>query len=329
MKSLSYILRIVLAVGLVGALFLVVDFSELVHALAQIELRYIIYLLGLTVLLIWISCVKWQLFVRATGHEAGILQLMNYYTMSYFFNMFLPSFIGGDVARSYQLGLELKSQKSAFAATFVERLTGFLAMILLGVVFVAFGSPATAGVEAAVLSVAFLSLLGTLVCFSRTLSGVSFGLVVRFVRFLGLADSAAKLDRLFGKIVDSIEFARGSYSLLVKAFALSFVFHLFAVVNTYVCALAVGWDDANFGSLCMVVPLVLLVSVAPVTPSSVGIQEGAFLYFLSRVGATHGQGLGVALIIRAKNVIVACVGALLYLYSQSKRRRRSTASPDS
>lgn len=321
-------LRIVLAAGLLLLLFWVVDLRSLLEALSNIRLVYIAYLFGLSGVLIWISCLKWQLFVRASGHEAGIWRLMAYYTTAYFFNMFFPSSVGGDVARSVQLGHDLKSHKTAFAATFVERYTGFLAMSLMGAAFVAGGAQAAAGVELAILSVAVLALLGGLVCFSDSLCGWSFASAVRLSRLAGMPGLSAKLERFLGKVLESTAFARNNSMLFAKAMVLSLVFHLLAVVNTYICALSVGWLDAPFGSLCIVVPLVLLVAVAPLTPNSIGIQEGAFLFLLMRVGATEPQGLGVALILRAKTVVTAACGGLVWLWLSSRRRSAAAEGAD-
>ena len=66
--------------------------------------------------------------------------------------------------------------------------------------------------------------------------------------------------------------------------------------------------------LFIVVPLVLLVSMVPLTPAGIGIQEGAFLFFLQRIGATEAQGLGVGVVLRAKVMVIAMLGGLLWLY---------------
>ena len=327
MRSFWKSLRLASAVLLLGALFWIVDFHQLLAALASIRLCYVVYLLLLSVALIAVSCVKWQRFVRGSGHQVDLLSLMKWYTMAYFFNMFFPSSVGGDVARSVQLGHRVKSHQSAFAATLAERFTGFLSMTLLGVFFVAVGSKATGGVEAAILSVSFITLSAALVLFSEGLSRfcAKFGLAV--LRRIGLRAAADKLEPFANKVLDATEFLRNDRSLFVAAIAYSLLFHLLAVVNVWVAALAVGWDQASFGSLCIVVPLVLLVAVAPVTPNAIGIQEGAFVFFLVRVGATEGQALGLALVLRAKNLITALVGGLLYLAeSRSKTHEPEAAA---
>ena len=107
--------------------------------------------------------------------------------------------------------------------------------------------------------------------------------------------------------------ARGNKRLLFRALLLSLFFHCLTVVNTYLAARAVGWENPDIGGLFMVVPLVLLVSMAPITPSGLGIQEGAFLFLLRRIGATEAEGLGVGLILRAKVFLLALVGALIWV----------------
>jgi uncharacterized protein (TIRG00374 family) len=313
-------LRVLFALSILGGLCYYTGIGPLWEAISNISLFYVLILAALTVILIWISCVKWQLFVRASGHDATVGRLMKIYTMSYFFNLFMPSTIGGDVARSLQLGSRIGNYRDAFAATFVERFTGFLAMNLVGVVFVIFGARATAGVEWAILSVSFVTCLAALILFSEKLTRRFANFSVQMVRIIGLRKLAAKLEKFVPIAVEGMRFAQQNDRLFVLSMFYSLLFHFFAVINTYAAALSIGWETVSFGKLCLVVPLVLLVAVAPVTPSAIGIQEGAFLYFLTRIGATHAEALGVGLILRAKSIITACIGGLIWVLTREVPR---------
>lgn len=325
------VLHIVLALSLLTGLFYLVGVAQLIETLAGIELVYLVYLGLLSVMMIWVSCLKWQLFVRAAGHDVRISKLMSYYTMSYFFNMFMPSTVGGDVARSVQLGYHLKSFDNVFAATFVERLTGFLAMNLIAVTFVAVGVQVTEGVELVVLIVAMVTLIAAVVLFSPGLSTVAVslfahdGLVGVVLGRAGLGAFAARLESFLRRASRAMDFARSRGGLFWAAMGYSVVFHFLTVVNTYTVARCLGWHEVDFFGLCVVVPMALLVSVAPLTPAGVGVQEGAFLYFLTRLGATRAQGLGVGIILRAKSVIIAFIGGLLYLSSRSRLESNSVS----
>ncbi|MFN8388982.1 MAG: lysylphosphatidylglycerol synthase transmembrane domain-containing protein [Bdellovibrionota bacterium] len=319
-------LRMVLALALLVGLVYLVGASDVLHVLARIEPQYIVYLLLLSVVLIWVSCVKWRLFIRAWGHDASVLHLMKIYTITYFYNVFAPSFLMGDLARSYHLGKKLENQRDAFVATFLERLTGLLAMVLLGTMFVAVGARATNGVEAAILAAAFLVLVASLVLFSEMAYNFATSIALSLTRLCGLKKITAKLEKLFSEISKAVDTARRNEALFAKAMLWSVFFHFGTVVNTYVAARAIGWENPDFGGLCIIVPLVLLVGIAPITPSGIGIQEGAFMFFLQRIGATRPESLGVGLVLRAKMLVTGFVGYCLWL---TLKRHKSTDAEDS
>lgn len=305
--------RLLLTVGVFALLFQIVDFEDLVQTFSSLRLSYVLGLFLISVVMIWLSALKWQVFIKAAGHSVGILRLMRLYTVGYFFNTFTPSYIGGDIARSYQLGRFLGNQERAFVATFLERFTGLLAMSFLGVFFVLLGTSATAGVELAVFVVGLVAAVLALIFFSPKLAEFFEKLGLQLVGKVLPEKFAGKLSNFATKIFAAMSAARGDKVVFLKAMLLSLVFHFFTVVNTYVAAKAIGWDTPDFLGLFIVVPLVLLVGMVPLTPSGLGIQEGAFLFFLQRLGATEAQGLSVGIVLRAKVMVVAMLGGLLWL----------------
>lgn len=322
------LLKIGLAAGVFSFLFYFVDFSELLNTLLNIRLDYLLLLFAIAVVMIWLSALKWQVFIKESGHSVGILHLMKLYTVGYFFNTFTPSYIGGDIARSYHLGKYLGSQKDAFASTFLERFSGLLAMSILGVLFVTLGAKVTAGVEIAIFLVAFLASSLALIFFSKTVSKL-FEKTSTFLINKFLPEKiSSKLLSLQAKVLDAISSVRGNTSLLIKALLLSLAFHVGTVVNTWAAAKAVGWEDPSFMGLFVVVPLVLLVSMVPITPAGIGIQEGAFLFFLQRIGGTKAQGLGVGVLLRAKVMVIALLGGLIWLLIRKSDARKSDTSQE-
>ena len=288
--------------------------DELVASLAALNIRYVVALILLSVVLIWASSMKWQIFVRAMGHDASILTLMKLYTLGYFFNVFTPASIGGDVIRSYHLGAKLESQRDAAVATFLERFTGLLAMALLGVLFVTLGSDVTAGLEVAIFLVGAATTAVAVVCFSTPINRMTFALLRKLLlRVLGSEQRAFRFLRVLEKLAIGMAAARADKLLLAKGLLWSVVFHALTVLNTYVAALAVGWESPSVTGLFVVVPLVLLVSMVPITPNGVGIQEGAFVFLLERIGGTRAQGLGVGIVLRAKVMLIALLGWLIWI----------------
>lgn len=311
--------RVLLAAGILVALLSFAGVEDLARALMQIDLWSVAALFAIAGAMIWVSCLKWRLFLRSSGSDASLLRLMKYYLIGYFFNLFTPSFIGGDVARSYQLGHHLGRQKDAFVSTYLERFTGLLAMVGLGVLFVSLGVEVTAGLEWAIALLGVATAGLALVTFSRQASSVARQLSVSSVRRIGQPKFSERLERLWRRMDDAFTVTRQRKSLLVASLGLSLVFHVLTVVNTYVAARAIGWENPPFAGLFVVVPLVLIVGMVPVTPSGIGIQEGAFLFFLQRIGATSAQGLMVGLLLRAKVVILGLIGGIIFAMEPSRQ----------
>jgi uncharacterized protein (TIRG00374 family) len=113
------------------------------------------------------------------------------------------------------------------------------------------------------------------------------------------------------KIEEGVRFGASHPPLLAKAFFLSLVFHSLTIVNTVAVAHAIGWDNPPVLDLFVVVPLILLVGALPLSPQGLGIQEGAFFYFLHAVGATESEAVAVALVLRAKSYVLALLGGCL------------------
>lgn len=324
------IFRFLLAILVLFGLFSLVGVSEMLHVFREVDAYWLTLLLLLAPVMVWTSCLKWQLFIKASGNKVPMLHLMKLYTVGYFFNTFTPSYVGGDVARSFHLGKYLSNQRDAFIATFLERFTGLLAMSMLGVLFLSLGASATAGLSIAILSVAFGAFILGLICFSLRFANVSFA-IARWAcnKFLP-GKFIQKALGLIEKVDQGMCHARSNRVLLFKALLLSLFFHCLTVLNTYLAARTVGWENPDVAGLFVVVPLVLLVSMAPITPSGLGIQEGAFLFFLQRIGGSKAHGLGVGLVLRAKILLLGVVGGLLWLHVRriSRGAEQNAAQPE-
>jgi len=310
--------RSLTALIILAFLFYFVGTEELFSVLLKIQFQYLLYLAGIAVVLIWISCVKWRLFIDSSGHTTSILYLMKLYTIGYFFNNFAPGSIAGDVLRSMHLGDKLSSKRDAFISTFLERFTGLVAMALLGLLFVFAGTEVTKGLELSIILVGLLTAILSIMLFSKKALNQTFLVVEFFLTKFGFSHLGIKIQTIFRRLDEGMVFARTNWILMAKAICLSFVYHILTVINTYCACYAIGWTSVELTGLFIVVPLVLIVSMAPITPGGLGIQEGAFLFLLQRIGATNAQGLAVGLLLRAKLFVVAIVGSLLWASIRTK-----------
>jgi uncharacterized protein (TIRG00374 family) len=163
-----------------------------------------------------------------------------------------------------------------------------------------------------------LEVQGTIIC-------LALGLVA--IVAVCLADAPlrwVRSFRVFARLITSIEKLQVSFllvkskpQLLVKAMLLSLLFHTFTVVNTVATGIAIGWSNPPFLELFVVLPIILIVAALPLTPQGIGVQEGAFYFFLQLVGASPEQALSIALVLRAKTYVLALCGGLIFFCQRS------------
>ncbi|MGI6524090.1 MAG: lysylphosphatidylglycerol synthase transmembrane domain-containing protein [Bdellovibrionota bacterium] len=292
-----------IALAALTILFLSVDIQKLIAAFKNIKLGILLFFLFISVVLIYISSLKWQLFMETAGKRISAFKLFAFYVLGYFINLLVPSYVGGDVVRSWYAGKDV-GKHQAFAATVLERYTGFVAMMILALIFMWNVQQVTWQIRLVVIGMAASLAIVTILL-----------LHPKFLDLMQkLCPPLAKYMPHFRKIQDALRYAHTQPILLVKAFILSLLFHLCTVLNVMVAGACIGWCGIPYHDLFVVLPLILLIGAIPITPSGLGIQEGAYSYFLQSLGATPDQALAVGLALRAKSYILAIFGGFIWLY---------------
>ncbi len=286
-----------------------VDVRELWRALCQLTVGAIVYLGLIAIFMLYVSALKWGLFLEALGAKVSVFRLFNLYLLGYFVNLILPSYLGGDAVRSWYLGRSI-GQHQAFAATIMERYTGLVGMVLMALTCMWF-------VESVGWPIKVTIILIALGLFAITVLALSPKMLAQVERIPKLRGTVKHLK----KVQEGLLFVSKDRALLVKTMVLSLLYHVFTVVNTHAAAFAVGWSDPSLGGMFVVVPLILLIGAIPLAPNSLGIQEGAFYFFLTGLGGTPAQALGVGVILRIKTYIFAMVGGVVWLFLRRDRAR--------
>ncbi len=314
MKPSSF-LKGALSLLLLCGIFFFVSPQALLAEFFSISLIHVGLLLLISVAMVWLSAAKWRLFL---GEDApSTWRLFNLYLIGYFVNALLPSYVGGDAARSYLAGKK-SGQVTAASATILERYTGLVAMFGLGLL--ASLLPLGVAVPVAVRIAVVLLAMGLALVTAMLLWRKSFDFGTKLL--------PQKFRDTAGKIRISLIAGVTNRRVLAEALLLSLVYHCFTVINTAVAAYAVGWGTVPLAQLFVVLPIILTIGGLPITPSGLGLQEGAFVYFLGILGASGPQSLAIGILLRAKSYILAFVGWGLFVLEQ-RSVSATSEQPDS
>jgi uncharacterized protein (TIRG00374 family) len=115
----------------------------------------------------------------------------------------------------------------------------------------------------------------------------------------------------FRKFHTSIYTYRHHKRALSLSILWSVVFMILAITNVYVSARAF-YSPISFLDMVVIVPVILVVSMVPLTFNGLGIQEWAFVILFTWIGLPPSVGLSTIILIRAKGLLMAIIGGFLY-----------------
>ncbi len=293
-SSLKIFLRAAVSITLLAWLFQRVDVREVFSSFGAIPpaswlCAFFLYLVSQL-----ISSTRWFVLARALDFGGRFLTYLKFYFVGMFFNLFLPSAIGGDVLKAFFLSRGGNSRLKATYSIFCDRLIGLWAMFVLG------AGAALSAPE--ILPERFrMILLASAVGMSL---GVFFMPVVRMI-----------LRRVFPVFSQRLSFLMVYWerptSLLV-AFLLSLVLQFCGMYAVYLLAYGLGLTcrpEFYFAAF----PLVAILTILPISLSGLGIREGGFVYFLGLKHVPPEKAITVSLAFFAVQATAALLGGAAYL----------------
>lgn len=282
---------------------------EFVATITDVDVFYLCLSLLVSLAMNFVSSYKWHILLVSRNIHAGFWRLFALYYVGKFFNLFLPTGVGGDVARVYELGRVTGANAESLASVFVERFTGVVTLTVVSLVAVAvslhrYDTPLiTISLVLFVLATATVIWMildpRPLAWFSRTVTR----------RIPALGGIAVKIHRTH----DIIRAYKDNTGTLWYALAISLVFYFLAVVNVWVSLLAFS-PDVDFLTVLIAVPAILLIMNLPISIGGIGLMEAAYTIIFTAFGYSSSLALSAALLIRMKTIIDGVIGGLFHLF---------------
>lgn len=298
------LLRLTVSSVLLGVLLWQVGIGELAREAAQADPPYLLLGLLLTLVTIVVRAYRWHVLLQSSHVPVPLGRAISFTFIGLFFSNFLPTTVGGDVAKTYALARYQQKAAGALASVVVDRLVGIYALLAVAAVSLALGGDRLDPSAAVTVGVVILGV----------------GLVAVLVsspRVMGLLRAPlARLERfpLVGKLLefhDWFTHYHGRHDLLVWMFLISLPFYGLMILSHYVVALALDLD-LPFVLFAVVVPMVSLAAMLPISIGGLGIREGGFAFFFVPLGVPLSSALLLSLIPFLYRILSSLPGALFY-----------------
>ena len=304
-QSLKTIGILALTVILLLLVIRSVGLENLINTLSRADLRWVLLSFCLAPFIVLTGVIKWKILLQAQGINVPFWRLYALVLVGKFFNNFLPSNVGGDVVRGYELGNYTQDGATAMASVFMERITGLVVLVIMAVIsFLSHMNLIQNTRLSMAMAFVVIGLFGILwlVLDSRPLEFIE-----RWFKFSLVQKAIPK----FRKFHASINAYRNQKKALLLSTMWSVIFMMLAIVNVYVSASAF-YTPISFMDMVVIVPVILVVAMVPLTFNGLGIQEWAYVMLFSWVGLPPAVGLSTIILIRAKDLLMAVIGGFLY-----------------
>ena len=299
--NVKKIAKIVITVILVYVLVRNVDwtlvFDDIVHAKWQYIVLFIIfYVCGLC-----ISALKWSKIAKHDNFTQSYSFYLKIYLAGTFVNNFLPSTIGGDAYRIYQLGKKDSRLRDSSATVFTDRASGLSVLIFL----------------AAMLSLINYSLLSEYTVIQMLIIIVFCSLCadIFFITFFHhrfiqkIFNILPRVIRDYGEKISQFRDRSVMISAIVYSTVFSFMGIAFAHYMLFM-ALNIQLSLLDFVS---VIFLTNVISSIPISVGNIGTKEWAYILLFGVFGVANSSVVAVVLLSRFLQMCISCLAIPYYM----------------
>lgn len=313
-------LKLVVSAVLVAYLLWRVDTAAVGAALKTANSGLLLAALVLYFGCLGFGLLKWHVLVEAQGERVRLADLAAFTFTGLFFGNFLPTMIGGDVVRGFDMARHLRRAEDAAISVIMDRVVGVFALISVGALMAAvavfgWGRRDLMNPAAVVWVACALSVLGLAAVLSH-----------RSRRLLSRLFAIGPLRRL-APTWERFSVALGAYRqrpvALAKAYCCGVGMLFTSNLVQYLLSLAVGAGiPLRYIFLCN--PLTAFAPLIVPSIGGLGVNQGAFeLLYATIAGVTTPvAALTVSLLMQLIIYLTSLPGGVLWL------RRRQAARPE-
>ncbi|MFW9931024.1 MAG: lysylphosphatidylglycerol synthase transmembrane domain-containing protein [Candidatus Thorarchaeota archaeon] len=306
-KKLPIFFKFLISAILIFFLLKQIELNELYKALTKINILFFVAGIFISILSVSLRAYKWLLLLIPHGKRFSILYLISINFISLFFNNFFLGSLGGDFYKVYMTGDKLESRSDSASSVIMDRITGLFMLALV------------APVSGIIIFFMEKSLIRTdhivIIIFSSL--GLCFAIYIGVKIFFKTADfkivkKFPKISLIAKRMAESIKLYKNHPSIVFASLSLALAYIIFNSLSMYLYTLA-AYENIDFILLLFIIIIVTFLIMIPISANGIGVQEGAFIFYFTKLGIDPTTAVLIALLPRIGMIILSLIGAMLYL----------------
>lgn len=270
------------------------------------------YLLGATALSligVVLRAWRWQTLLSALGVTVPLRELTSLNFIGFLFNNLLPSGIGGDAVKMYELSRYSDQATEAVSSVLVDRFCGLIVLQAIALTTLLF-SPRMLDPLVTFITVALFG--GSLVAVGLLLNRRLWQGIGNRLKSLAPIGSIKMLRQLYESIHGY------NRPALSKALGMSLIFNVTLIAMNYLVALGLG-VNVSLWYFLLFVPITSVVLLLPISVGGLGVRESTYVLLFTSVGVPQTVAFSMSLLIAVIGTVTpGLIGGIIYILRGSR-----------
>jgi uncharacterized protein (TIRG00374 family) len=320
----STVVRLAVSLAFLAVLFWRlpdVSVGDVLPELTAAAVAWVVVAVGVHVVAYVLQTVRWSTVSSTLGIHLPFRRMFSHLLAGEFVSNALPTSFGGDVVRVVRQGQDSGDFADAFAATALERLTGWLVLPLLSTIAL-LADPSLLGLGTAT-TVAVITDVVTVVALVAILWAA--GHERGAGRLIGSGGWRRYLAAVHLGIIAFRHHPRRVLGVLCAGLGFQFL----QCVSVYAAARALQLPQVTLLAAMAFFPPTAVLQNLPIALGGLGVREAAFVLFFGALGVPDASAIALGLLVYFVFILASLAGAPSFVLGRRHRRvTAATGGPD-
>lgn len=302
---IKFFIKLFISLAILLLLVYATDLEALKNSFYSISFDAIIYAFCLILLIRFIMALRWKVLLYYYQINASLIKLLEIMFVSNAVGHLLPSGVGTDIIRVYELSKNKGSSEKVLASVFLDRVFGLISMLLVALLAAWFAH--------------FSGQLGwtipLLISFAVLMLPVAF-IIIRFLLSKNISLNTnrkllVKISSFYNRFISALHQtaipADGYYILILLSVLVQLIRSL-----VFMCIFIGLGSDVAIVYYFIFVPIVFIVMLVPISIGGLGVRESALYAFFGPLGLSIATCTVAGLVFHALQLVMIVPGLIIF-----------------
>ena len=285
-----------------------IGISSIVEEISSVSIVWIVSALSIFLISHFIGSYQWCLLLRADDIKINLSKAAGFYFVGLFFNNFLPSSLGGDLFRMFDMHKYSRKNSSAVSSVIIDRFMGFFVLSCFAVL--AFPVILMENVFSTQFVIYFLIFITAWILVLLLLFNKKFAQpFARVYEKLAPERIHLKTREVYGKIHD---FGRSRF-LFFKLMLISLLIQSLRIFMHYQVSRSLG-VEISFKYFLFIIPFIAIFSSLPISIGGIGIRESmGMILFSTLAGMKNDTAVSIEFLAYLIAIVSSLPGGIIFI----------------